>query len=96
MAETGGLLIITSVVDYLVVQITLREGGVMEQKELRFVGCNFFRQRLAYSLLSGRPVTISEIRSCDDEPGIRGIFDHITHLNEIAKLSYGLVILLTV
>lgn len=45
----------------------------MEQKELRFEGCNFFRQRLAYSLLSGHSVIISEIRPYDDEPGIRGM-----------------------
>lgn len=52
----------------------------MERKELSFEGCNFFRQRLAYSLLGGHSVTISEIRSCDDEPGIKGrySFDAIT------------------
>uniref|UniRef100_A0A915PYV2 RNA 3'-terminal phosphate cyclase-like protein n=1 Tax=Setaria digitata TaxID=48799 RepID=A0A915PYV2_9BILA len=44
----------------------------MEQEELRFEGCNFFRQRLAYSLLSGRSVVVSGIRSSDDEPGIKG------------------------
>ncbi|MCP9261518.1 18S rRNA biogenesis protein RCL1 [Dirofilaria immitis] len=44
----------------------------MDQQELRFEGCNFFRQRLAYSLLSGRAVAIAEIRSYDDEPGIKG------------------------
>lgn len=44
----------------------------MEGAELRFKGCNFMRQRLAYSILSGRSVIISEIRSDDEEPGIRG------------------------
>lgn len=45
---------------------------VMSTEELVFEGCNFFRQRLAYSVLSGRPTTIKNIRKDDDAPGIRG------------------------
>ncbi|PIO73502.1 18S rRNA biogenesis protein RCL1 [Teladorsagia circumcincta] len=45
----------------------------MATEELVFEGCNFFRQRLAYSVLSGRPVTIRNIRSDDDAPGIKGV-----------------------
>lgn len=43
----------------------------MSTEELVFEGCNFFRQRLAYSVLSGRPTTIKNIRKDDDAPGIR-------------------------
>lgn len=42
------------------------------QEELKFEGCNFFRQRLTYSLLSGRPIDIKEIRPLDDDPGVKG------------------------
>ncbi|XP_069620344.1 RNA 3'-terminal phosphate cyclase-like protein [Ranitomeya imitator] len=38
---------------------------------LRFEGCNFFRQRLVLSTLSGRPVRIQGIRVKDESPGIR-------------------------
>lgn len=38
---------------------------------LRFEGCNFFRQRLVLSTLSGRPVKIQNIRVKDESPGIR-------------------------
>ncbi|KHJ89965.1 18S rRNA biogenesis protein RCL1 [Oesophagostomum dentatum] len=43
----------------------------MAGEELVFDGCNFFRQRLMYSVLSGRPVTIQNIRKDDDAPGIK-------------------------
>lgn len=35
-------------------------------------GCNFFRQRLVLSALSGKRVKIRNIRSKDDDPGLRG------------------------
>ncbi|VDK18093.1 unnamed protein product [Anisakis simplex] len=41
-------------------------------EEVQFEGCNFMRQHLTYSILSGRPVTIKKIRSMNDEPGIKG------------------------
>ncbi|ETN86277.1 18S rRNA biogenesis protein RCL1 [Necator americanus] len=43
----------------------------MGGEELIFEGCNFFRQRLTYSVLSGRPVLIRNIRKDDDAPGIK-------------------------
>ncbi|VDM81861.1 unnamed protein product [Strongylus vulgaris] len=43
----------------------------MGGEEIIFEGCNFFRQRLTYSVLSGRPVTIQNIRKDDDAPGIK-------------------------
>lgn len=39
---------------------------------LSYVGCNFLRQRLVLSTLSGRPVKIRKIRARDDNPGLRG------------------------
>uniref|UniRef100_A0A8C9AV26 RNA terminal phosphate cyclase like 1 n=1 Tax=Prolemur simus TaxID=1328070 RepID=A0A8C9AV26_PROSS len=38
---------------------------------LSYVGCNFLRQRLVLSTLSGRPVKIRKIRARDDNPGLR-------------------------
>ncbi|VDM54903.1 unnamed protein product [Angiostrongylus costaricensis] len=43
----------------------------MTTEELVFEGCNFFRQRLTYSVLSGRPVVIRNIRCDDSAPGIK-------------------------
>lgn len=40
--------------------------------DMNFKGSNYFRQRLLLSVLTGKPLTISEIRSQDDEPGLRG------------------------
>jgi len=37
----------------------------------QYEGCNFFRQRLALSTLSGIPVRISSIRADHDEPGLQ-------------------------
>ncbi|PSN55155.1 RNA 3'-terminal phosphate cyclase-like protein [Blattella germanica] len=38
---------------------------------LNFKGCNYLRQRLVLATLSGKAVRIREIRSHDDEPGLR-------------------------
>ncbi|KAJ7335493.1 hypothetical protein JRQ81_013434 [Phrynocephalus forsythii] len=38
---------------------------------LSYAGCNFLRQRLVLSTLSGRPVKIRRIRAKDDSPGLR-------------------------
>ena len=46
----------------------------MKQKSgpVIYEGCNFLRQRLVISTLSGRAVKIKNIRGDDDEPGIKG------------------------
>jgi len=41
---------------------------------LKYEGCNFFRQRLVLATLSCRPVTISNIRSKEHDPGIKGFY----------------------
>ncbi|KAJ9585822.1 hypothetical protein L9F63_020524 [Diploptera punctata] len=38
---------------------------------ISFKGCNYLRQRLILSTLSGKPISIKEIRSQDDDPGLR-------------------------
>lgn len=39
---------------------------------LVFNGCNYFRQRLTLSILSGRAIEITDIRSKAEEPGLKG------------------------
>ncbi|XP_029920785.1 RNA 3'-terminal phosphate cyclase-like protein isoform X2 [Myripristis murdjan] len=43
----------------------------MASQALTYDGCNFFRQRLVLSTLSGKRVKIKNIRSRDDNPGLR-------------------------
>lgn len=40
--------------------------------DLTYEGCNFFRQRLVLATLSGKSVKIKNIRSIDDDPGLKG------------------------
>ncbi|XP_029775549.1 RNA 3'-terminal phosphate cyclase-like protein [Suricata suricatta] len=42
-----------------------------QSHSLSYAGCNFLRQRLVLSTLSGRPVKIRKIRARDDNPGLR-------------------------
>lgn len=44
----------------------------LKNNRLVFRGCNYFRQRLALSILSGKSIEINDIRSQSDEPGIQG------------------------
>lgn len=37
-----------------------------------FEGCSSFRTRIILSLLSGKPVKIKNIRSQENEPGLKG------------------------
>ena len=39
---------------------------------LSFEGCNLLRQRIVYSILSGRRIEVSEIRPHDESPGVKG------------------------
>ncbi|OLY79071.1 putative RNA 3'-terminal phosphate cyclase-like protein, partial [Smittium mucronatum] len=56
----------------------------------KFQGHNYFRQRIAMSILSGIPVRIDEIRSELDTPGLR---DYEVSILQIAeKLTNGSVI----
>jgi len=65
----------------------------MEANEvLKFEGCNFFRQRLVYSLLSGRTVCFKEIRPLDEDPGIK---DHEAKmLSLLEKITNGTKIII--
>uniref|UniRef100_A0A8C2STN5 RNA 3'-terminal phosphate cyclase-like protein n=1 Tax=Coturnix japonica TaxID=93934 RepID=A0A8C2STN5_COTJA len=40
-------------------------------QSLSFAGCNFLRQRLVLSTLSGRPLKIRKIRDKEEDPGLR-------------------------
>ena len=39
---------------------------------LNFKGCSHFRQRIVCATLSGKAVRITDIRSKDEQPGVRG------------------------
>ena len=41
---------------------------------MTFEGCNYFRQRLILSTLSGKTVRIKKIRSKEDDPGLKGVY----------------------
>lgn len=47
-------------------------GGGGSAQCLSFAGCNFLRQRLVLSTLSGRPLKIRKIRAKEEDPGLRG------------------------
>jgi RNA 3'-terminal phosphate cyclase-like protein len=56
-------------------------------EEIRFEGCNFLRQRLVLSLLSGRPISITEIRPLAEDPGIK---DHeVKLLSLLEQMTNG-------
>lgn len=40
---------------------------------LSFEGSNFLRQRLILSILSGKSINVSKIRSNDTDPGLKGL-----------------------
>ncbi|KAK3924900.1 putative RNA 3'-terminal phosphate cyclase-like protein [Frankliniella fusca] len=54
---------------------------------LEYDGCNFLRQRLLLSTLSGKPVRIKGIRSDDNEPGLREFEVNLIRL--LDKLTNG-------
>lgn len=41
-------------------------------EQIQLEGCNFLRQHVIFSLLSGRPISISKIRMHDSQPGLTG------------------------
>lgn len=56
---------------------------------LSYAGCNFLRQRLVLSTLSGRPVKIRRIRARDDNPGLRGDWGGGVEGGDPGSLSRG-------
>ena len=50
---------------------------------LTFEGCNFFRQRLVLSTLSGKAVKIVRIRDKDEQPGLTGSYTCVSHLMRV-------------
>ena len=59
----------------------------VHQQRRVYEGCNFFRQRLFLSTLSGMPVQIQNIRAYEEEPGIREF--EASYLRLIDKLTNG-------
>ncbi|XP_014785786.1 RNA 3'-terminal phosphate cyclase-like protein [Octopus bimaculoides] len=57
------------------------------KKLLEYEGCNFFRQRLVLSILSGKSVRITKIRSRDDNPGLQEF--ELSFISLLEKLSNG-------
>uniref|UniRef100_A0A8C7JR39 RNA terminal phosphate cyclase-like 1 n=1 Tax=Oncorhynchus kisutch TaxID=8019 RepID=A0A8C7JR39_ONCKI len=71
----------------------------MASQGLTYDGCNFFRQRLVLSTLSGKRVKIRNIRSKDDNPGLRDfeasfirLLDKITNGTRIEINQTGTVL----
>ncbi|KAK5620593.1 rRNA-processing endoribonuclease [Crenichthys baileyi] len=71
----------------------------MASNGLVYDGCNFFRQRLVLSTLSGKNVKIKNIRSRDDEPGLRDfeasfirLLDKVTNGSRIEINQTGTVL----
>lgn len=63
----------------------------MEQHtSLSFEGCNLFRQRITYSLLSGTPIKIFNIRPFDDSPGITDF--EVKLISIIENITNGTVV----
>lgn len=42
---------------------------------LSFKGSNYMRQRLVLSIVSGKSIKITDIRTREDEPGLKGEFE---------------------
>ncbi|GAB1605437.1 RNA 3'-terminal phosphate cyclase-like protein [Argonauta hians] len=59
----------------------------MAANMLQYEGCNYFRQRLVLSILSGNSLKISNIRSQHDNPGLQEF--ELNLLSLLKKLSNG-------
>ncbi|XP_031711413.1 RNA 3'-terminal phosphate cyclase-like protein [Anarrhichthys ocellatus] len=71
----------------------------MASQGLAYDGCNFFRQRLVLATLSGKRVKIKNIRSKDDNPGLRDfeasfirLLDKVTNGSKIEINQTGTVL----
>jgi len=58
-----------------------------ENNLLVYKGSNFFKQRLLLATLSGRPIRIIDIRSNDDEPGLKEY--EISFIRLLDKITNG-------
>lgn len=65
--------------------LATKKGSILQYK-----GSNFFRQRLILSVLSGKTVQIIDIRTTDDEPGVREF--EVSFLKLIDKVTNGTII----
>ncbi|KAM9794074.1 RNA 3'-terminal phosphate cyclase-like protein isoform X2 [Syngnathus typhle] len=63
---------------------------IMASHGLSYDGCNFFRQRLVLATLSGKRVKIRNIRSKDDNPGLRDF--EASFIRLLDKVTNGSII----
>ncbi|KAJ8927946.1 hypothetical protein NQ314_019579 [Rhamnusium bicolor] len=64
--------------------------AVIKGNMLLYKGSNFLRQRLVLSVLSGKPVRISEIRTLEDDPGLREF--EVSLIRLLDKVTNGTVV----
>lgn len=64
--------------------------AVLKGNLLIYKGSSFLRQKLILSVLSGKPVRILEIRTLEDEPGLREY--EISLVRLLDKVTNGTVI----
>lgn len=57
---------------------------------LQYEGCNFLRQRLVLSILSGKTIQITNIRTAEDEPGLKDY--EISLLKLLDKVTNGTIV----
>lgn len=65
--------------------LATKKGNILQYK-----GSNFFRQRLILSVLSGKSIQITDIRTSEDEPGLKDF--EISLLKLIDKVTNGTII----
>lgn len=61
-----------------------------DSRVLRFKGHGHLRHRLVLSLISRRPVRIDEIRSTDEEPGLREC--EVSFVRLLERISNGTLV----
>lgn len=46
---------------------------------VKFKGSSWFRQRIICATLSGKSISINDIRSRDEQPGVKGIYKNFNY-----------------
>lgn len=64
--------------------------AVKKGNTLFYKGSSFLKQRLVLSVLSGKPVKITDIRALDDEPGLREFEVSLVRL--LDKITNGTIV----
>lgn len=64
--------------------------AVKKGNTLFYKGSSFLKQRLVLSVLSGKPVRITDIRALDDEPGLREF--EVSLIRLLDKITNGTIV----